>query len=94
MAEINKSYKCNVCGNVVKVTEAGIGELVCCGQPMAIIEEQAGVAPEVKPESNPAEGIATPETPPAESSANPVSESPTEGAVNTEEKPEENKPSF
>ncbi len=90
MAELNKSYKCNVCGNIVKVIEAGIGELVCCGQPMAIVEEQAaGVTPEEKPESTPVQEESMPETP-VESSTAPVSEPST-----TEEKPEEeNKPSF
>jgi superoxide reductase len=29
-------YKCNVCGNIVEVLHASIGELVCCGQPMAL----------------------------------------------------------
>ncbi|MCU0641904.1 MAG: desulfoferrodoxin [Candidatus Margulisbacteria bacterium] len=27
-------YKCEVCGNIVEVLHAGVGELVCCGQPM------------------------------------------------------------
>lgn len=94
MAEMNKSYKCNICGNVVKVVEAGIGELVCCGQSMAIVEKQAEAASEVKPESSPAEGAATPETPPAETSANPVSESPATGVASEEEPEEENKSSF
>ncbi|HLB25381.1 MAG TPA: desulfoferrodoxin FeS4 iron-binding domain-containing protein [Nitrospirota bacterium] len=34
MAEAGKTYKCSICGNVVKVLEAGDGELVCCGEPM------------------------------------------------------------
>ena len=38
MAEINKSYKCNVCGNEVVVTEVGGGTLVCCGQDMERME--------------------------------------------------------
>jgi len=32
-------YKCNVCGNIVEVLHAGMGELVCCGQPMALQTE-------------------------------------------------------
>ena len=32
-------YKCNVCGNVVEVVNAGGGELVCCGQPMQLMTE-------------------------------------------------------
>ncbi len=33
-------YKCNVCGNVVEVLHAGKGELVCCGQPMELLQEK------------------------------------------------------
>jgi desulfoferrodoxin-like iron-binding protein len=29
-----EEYRCNICGNEVKVTKAGGGELVCCGEPM------------------------------------------------------------
>jgi len=29
-----EQYRCNICGNEVKVTKAGGGELVCCGEPM------------------------------------------------------------
>jgi superoxide reductase len=34
-------YKCNICGNIVEVLHAGIGKLVCCGQPMELLEERA-----------------------------------------------------
>ena len=34
MAKQNTWYKCEICGNVVAVVNAGAGELVCCGQPM------------------------------------------------------------
>ena len=27
-------YKCDVCGNMVEMIHEGMGELVCCGQPM------------------------------------------------------------
>ena len=40
MANLNGLYRCNVCGNVVKVIEEGIGILVCCGQPMELIEKE------------------------------------------------------
>lgn len=40
MAEKDKTYKCSVCGNVVKVVVAGIGTLVCCGKPMEMQDEQ------------------------------------------------------
>lgn len=33
-------YKCNVCGNIVEVLHAGAGQLVCCGQPMELLEEK------------------------------------------------------
>lgn len=32
-------YKCEVCGNIVEVLHEGAGELVCCGQPMKLYEE-------------------------------------------------------
>jgi desulfoferrodoxin-like iron-binding protein len=31
-------FKCEICGNVVVVKEAGGGELICCGEPMALEE--------------------------------------------------------
>lgn len=33
-------YKCNVCGNIVEVLHEGVGELVCCNQPMEIQGEK------------------------------------------------------
>jgi len=33
-------YKCEVCGNMVEVIHEGVGELVCCGQPMVLFEEK------------------------------------------------------
>ncbi len=33
-------YKCNVCGNIVEILIAGEGKLVCCGQPMNLLEEK------------------------------------------------------
>jgi len=33
-------YKCNVCGNIVEVLHPGVGKLVCCGQPMELLEEK------------------------------------------------------
>jgi len=33
-------FKCEICGNVVEVLAAGGGELVCCGQPMKLLEEK------------------------------------------------------
>ena len=33
-----ENYRCNVCGNEVKVTKVGGGELVCCDKPMERIQ--------------------------------------------------------
>ena len=33
-------YKCELCGNIVEVLHTGVGELVCCGQPMELLQEQ------------------------------------------------------
>jgi superoxide reductase len=32
-------YKCEVCGNIVEVLHEGVGELVCCGKPMKLYQE-------------------------------------------------------
>ncbi len=39
MAEKLEVYKCEACGNIVEVLHAGVGELVCCGQPMVLLKE-------------------------------------------------------
>jgi superoxide reductase len=39
MIKQKQIYKCEVCGNIVEVLHEGAGELVCCGQPMKLIEE-------------------------------------------------------
>ena len=31
-------YRCDICGNIVKVMTVGGGELVCCGEPMIKVE--------------------------------------------------------
>jgi superoxide reductase len=36
MAKKEEIYKCEICGNVVKVIEEGAGTLVCCGQDMVL----------------------------------------------------------
>jgi len=38
MTELNQVYKCNICGNMVEVVHAGVGQLVCCGQPMELLK--------------------------------------------------------
>ena len=32
-------YKCDICGNIVEVLHEGATALVCCGQPMKLMEE-------------------------------------------------------
>jgi superoxide reductase len=41
MAEMRRLYKCSICGNIVEVVHAGAGRLVCCGQPMRLLAENA-----------------------------------------------------
>ncbi|HOP09193.1 MAG TPA: desulfoferrodoxin [Candidatus Methanofastidiosa archaeon] len=38
MAKRLQFYKCEVCGNIVEVYDGGAGQLVCCGQPMVLLE--------------------------------------------------------
>ncbi len=38
MTQLNQIYRCNVCGNIVEVLHTGVGELVCCGQPMELLQ--------------------------------------------------------
>ena len=40
MTQRSQVYKCEICGNIVEVLHAGKGELVCCGQPMKLLEEK------------------------------------------------------
>jgi superoxide reductase len=44
MTALEQVYKCNVCGNIVEVLHAGVGELVCCGQPMELLQEKTADA--------------------------------------------------
>ena len=39
MTQLNQIYKCEVCGNIVEVLHTGVGELVCCGEPMKLLVE-------------------------------------------------------
>lgn len=36
--KVGELFKCEICGNVVEVKEAGGGELYCCGEPMQPVE--------------------------------------------------------
>ncbi len=44
MAEKLQIYKCEVCGNIVEVLHGGDGELVCCGEPMELLDEKTADA--------------------------------------------------
>jgi superoxide reductase len=39
MTERLQIYKCEKCGNIIEVLHAGVGQLVCCGQPMKLFQE-------------------------------------------------------
>lgn len=39
MTEQKQTYKCSICGNIVEVLHPGVGELICCGQPMELLRE-------------------------------------------------------
>ncbi len=34
MAEQGATYRCEICGQEVRVTKSGVGTLVCCNHPM------------------------------------------------------------
>jgi superoxide reductase len=38
VTELNQVWKCEICGNIVEVLHTGAGQLVCCGQPMKLME--------------------------------------------------------
>jgi len=38
MTQFKQIYKCPVCGNIVEILDAGNGQLICCGQPMQLME--------------------------------------------------------
>ena len=40
MTELRQTYKCNICGNIVEVIHTGVGQLVCCSQPMELLTEK------------------------------------------------------
>ncbi len=40
MPEVGEKYRCEICGNLVEVIEAGYGELICCGEPMKLEGEE------------------------------------------------------
>ncbi len=48
MTQEKQIYKCEVCGNIVEVIQAGGGELVCCGKAMTLQKENTGDAAQEK----------------------------------------------
>jgi superoxide reductase len=40
MTKMNQIHKCSLCGNIVEVLHTGVGELVCCGEPMSLLVEK------------------------------------------------------
>ncbi|MCW3987831.1 MAG: desulfoferrodoxin FeS4 iron-binding domain-containing protein [Candidatus Bathyarchaeota archaeon] len=34
MTTVDEVYFCKICGNKVRVVEAGLGHLICCGESM------------------------------------------------------------
>lgn len=41
MPKLNEVYKCEVCGNIVQMTHAAAGALVCCDKPMVLLDEKS-----------------------------------------------------
>jgi superoxide reductase len=41
MAKKLEIYRCEKCGNIVEVLHGGVGELVCCGEPMKLLKENS-----------------------------------------------------
>lgn len=40
VTKIGQVYRCELCGNIVEVLHQGAGQLVCCGEPMTLMEEK------------------------------------------------------
>jgi len=40
MAALNSIYKCKICGHITEVLHTGGGTLVCCGEPMELMQEK------------------------------------------------------
>jgi superoxide reductase len=48
MAERMQVYKCEKCGNIVELLHGGPGELICCGEPMKLYQENTTDAAQEK----------------------------------------------
>lgn len=47
MTKMFEVYKCDICGNIIKVVHASGGSLVCCGKPMVLqVEKTSDVGKE------------------------------------------------
>jgi superoxide reductase len=60
MTEKLQIYKCEVCGNIVEMLHAGVGEMICCNEPMKLYKEnskEAAVEKHVPVISKTSEGI-------------------------------------
>ncbi len=44
MAALKQVYKSNICGNIIEVLHAGEGEMVCCDEPMELLQEKTSDA--------------------------------------------------
>lgn len=50
--KVGEKYKCNVCGNVVEIVNAGGGILVCCAKEMQLAKDIGAALLERKAEGN------------------------------------------
>jgi superoxide reductase len=48
MTEKGEIYRCKVCGNIIQVLNPDVGELVCSGVPMELLNEQTSGTGEEK----------------------------------------------
>jgi desulfoferrodoxin-like iron-binding protein len=39
--KIGQVFECKICGNIVEIKTVGGGELICCGQPMVLVNQKA-----------------------------------------------------
>ena len=36
--KVNEIYRCEICGNMVEILHSGVGEILCCNEPMSLVE--------------------------------------------------------
>jgi superoxide reductase len=48
VTEVSEIYKCNICGNIVRIIGKGVGELACCGEKMRKLVENTSNAAQEK----------------------------------------------